>query len=78
LLSSPKSGRFYSLFRQSTNCTNSRPKWRDECEFCSFWITWSTFQNSVETWPSSKVSANEFSLIAFHWLISKSKMCRHI
>jgi len=24
---------YNSLFRRSTNWTNSRPKWHDECEF---------------------------------------------
>jgi len=26
---------FYSLFRRSTNWTNSGPKWHSECEFCN-------------------------------------------
>jgi len=29
----------YSLFKRSTDWTNSRPKWHGEYKFCSFWIT---------------------------------------
>jgi len=36
-------GTSYSLFRQSTNWTNTGPKWYEECEFCWFWITWSDY-----------------------------------
>jgi len=44
--------------------------WSDSRRVCSFWNTWSICQNFVGTWLS-KVSADEFYLIALHWHISK-------